>query len=111
VAAEDFPSFTVDVERRGSALVATPRGDLDMATVPRLREAVERERGEGDQLVLDLRALAFLDTTGMRYLVEQHANGHLTLVRGTAAVQRIFAIAGLEEELSWVDDPEDALSA
>ena len=89
--------------------MATPRGDLDIATVPRLSEAVERERADGDRLVLDLRGLAFLDTSGMRYLVEQHSNGDLTLVRGTRAVQRIFAIAGLDEELSWVDDPEDVL--
>lgn len=112
MAAEDFPnSFTVGVERRGSAVFASPSGDLDMATVPRLREAVERELEDGDGLVLDLRGLAFLDTSGMRYVVERHANGRLTLVRGTEAVQRIFEIAGLEEELRWVDDPEDALPA
>jgi anti-sigma B factor antagonist len=111
VTADDSPtSFTVGVERRGSAVVARPSGDLDMATVPRLREAVEREREEGDVLVLDLRGLAFLDTSGMRYVVEQHSGRELTLVRGTDAVQRIFEIAGLEEELSWVDDPEDAVS-
>ncbi len=81
-----------------------------MATVPRLREAVQRERPDGGPLVLDLRGLVFLDTSGMRFVVEQHSRGGLTLVRGRDPVQRIFEIAGLEDELAWVDDPADALA-
>ena len=104
-------SFSVGIERRGPAVVASPSGDLDMATLPRLRAAVEREHANGEPLVLDLRGLAFLDTSGMRYVVERHEAGELTLVRGPRSVQRIFEIAGLEGELRWVDSPDDALPA
>jgi anti-anti-sigma factor len=99
--------FDVSVLRADGRLVLRPRGELDIATVPRLREALA-QREPAEALVLDLSGLAFLDTSGLQIVVETgrraRAEGfELTLVRGPHAVQRVFEIAGLVELLPFVD--------
>jgi anti-sigma B factor antagonist len=102
--------FNVTVERDGPTLVVAPRGEIDLATVGLVREAVEREHGGDEPLVLDLRGVAFMDTSGLRFVLElSERSGDqgftLRIVRGTSAVQRVFEVAGLEGRLPFVDDP------
>jgi len=50
--------------------VLTPFGDLDMAGAPGFRQAVVREVGEGrNQLVVDLSAVTFLDSSGLGAII------------------------------------------
>src|SRR6059058_524684 len=89
--------FAVHVEQRGNAYVVVPAGELDLGTVDDVRRVIEARPEGCSQLVLDLRQLTFFDTSGMRLVVEamQHAerDGHsFTLVRGSAAVQRLFEV-------------------
>jgi anti-anti-sigma factor len=99
--------FDVGLMREPGRLVLRPRGELDIATVPRLRDAIA-ERGPEEALVLDLRGLAFLDTSGLQIVVEVSRRAlaesfALTLVRGPHGVQRVFEIAGLAEMLPFAD--------
>jgi anti-anti-sigma factor len=64
----------------------------------------------GDRLALDLRALRFIDSGGIRLILQalQQAEGHgadFALVRGPAAVQRVLDLVGLTEQLRVVDHP------
>jgi anti-anti-sigma factor len=104
-------NFDVATHRRGSALVVAPRGEIDLATVSLVREAVEREHAAGEDLVLDLREVGFMDTSGLRYvleIVERAAKDgfDVRLVRGPSAVQRVFEVSGLEPRLPFVDDAD-----
>jgi anti-anti-sigma factor len=103
-------NFEVRIEHSGSALVVAPQGEIDLATVDRVREAVEREHRPGDMLVVDLRNVRFLDTSGLRLVLSLSeragAEGFsLRLVRGPSAVQRVFEVSGLAPRLPFVDDP------
>jgi anti-sigma B factor antagonist len=103
--AED--AFDEGLRREPGRLVLRPRGELDIATVPRLRDAMAQRRGD-EALVLDLRDLAFLDTSGLQIVVEVSRRARtegfeLTLVRGGHGVQRVFEIAGLTEMLPFAD--------
>lgn len=103
------------VEERGRALLVVPRGDLDIASVGRVREMVARVRAGHDTIVIDLRGVGFLDTSGLRLLLEEHEHalgegGRVVFVRGGKGVQRIFEIAGLDRQLPFVDDPAEALA-
>ena len=103
-------NFDVDVHRHGSALVVAPRGEIDLATVDQVRDAVERDRQSGETIVLDLREVGFMDTSGLRYVLElveraPREGFDVRLVRGPSAVQRVFEVSGLEPRLPFVDDP------
>lgn len=63
--------FTVDVLPDSERVVVAPRGELDHFTTPRLRQAVIEAAGSGWQdIVLDLRALSFMDSAGVHLLEE-----------------------------------------
>jgi anti-sigma B factor antagonist len=87
------------------------RGELDISSAPVLEEALGRLEGAGPPvLVIDLRALAFMDSTGLRTIVaaDQRARAQgrrVAIVRGPEAVDRIFSVTRLDERLEIVDDP------
>src|ERR1700729_1102994 len=81
-------------------------GELDGATAPFLvRTLVEvNETLEGD-LVLDIKKLSFIDSTGLSVFVSQHKNlsakgRKLVIYAPTAMARRLFQITGLEEVLA-----------
>ena len=82
-------------------VVVIPRGELDLATQGELRGALGVARSSGD-VVLDLGELRFLDTSGLRLILEtaeasRRDGFRFTVLRGSAAVQRLFDVAGVEE--------------
>jgi anti-anti-sigma factor len=99
---------------RRTALVAL-RGELDMLTVSKVAEVIDRLAPQADgvrHLVLDLRGLTFMDSTGLRELVRQNefarSNRHnLAVVRGTDAIERLLDVTGVKDHLVLVDDPDD----
>jgi anti-anti-sigma factor len=106
----DPGNFDVTAERDGTGIVVAPRGEVDLATVGLVRDAVDREHDGSEPLVLDLRGVEFMDTSGLRYVLELSERAAkegfgLRLVRGTAAVQRVFEVSGLEAKLPFVDQP------
>ena len=106
------PQFNVDVRREGSALVVAPQGELDMATVGEVRAELEGELGGASTLVLDLRGLTFLDTSGLQLVFEQQKRAErdsfaFVLVRGPERVQRLFDIAGMNDRLTVVEEVSD----
>lgn len=108
------PDFDITTERSGAILIVIPRGEIDLATVDRIRAAVDREWQEGEDIVLDLRAVGFMDTSGLRYVLELNDRAsrgalELRIVRGPRAVQRVFEVSGLEPRLPFVDDPAQRL--
>ncbi|GAB2482581.1 STAS domain-containing protein [Jatrophihabitans fulvus] len=85
----------------GSAVVSL-EGDLDLATVPALRDAALAELDEADctTLVLDLAGLTFLDSTGIGCWIElrnhaEDAGKNLELRSVPPAARRTVTIAGL----------------
>lgn len=74
-------------------------GEIDAHTVPSLGEALRSVHGD---VTLDLSGVGFVDSSGLRVLIESHQmfeeRGHtMTIINPSAAVKRIF-------ELSVVDD-------
>ena len=89
--------------------------ELDGATAPSLvRTLVEvNDTVEGD-LVLDIKRLSFIDSTGLSVFVSQHKNlsakgRKLVIYAPTAMTRRLFQITGLEEVLTIepLDESED----
>lgn len=84
-------------------------GELDLAGARRMEEslaAAERERPA--RLVVDLGRLMFIDSTGLRLLLQADArakeHGYELLLRpGDPAVQRVFEVTGALEILRFED--------
>jgi anti-anti-sigma factor len=69
-------------------------GTLDLATVSDLTEQVEAVARDYSRIVLNLSALEFVDSTGVR--------GLLTLKQEVAAAGRTLVIRGLKQEILYV---------
>lgn len=95
----------------GAQALLTLRGELDIATLPRLEEALEAVLAERpERLVLDLRPLAFLDSSGLRQFIvladrAQLEGWELVLVRPGPPMLSIFQITRADENLPFVDEP------
>jgi anti-sigma B factor antagonist len=89
-------------------------GELDISSAPGVDEELTRIEVDAPAVVvLDLRGLAFMDSTGLRLIVSADARAReqgrrLVVVRGPEAVQRIFRVTRLDERLDMVDDPAAA---
>jgi anti-sigma B factor antagonist len=101
----------VSTERDGDAVHIALSGELDISSAERVEsELAAAERLRPEVVVLDLRALEFMDSTGLRLMVSADArareDGHrLVIVQGPEAVRRIFRITRLDERLEIVADP------
>jgi anti-anti-sigma factor len=107
-------AYTTALTSAGDALISLT-GELDLSGAGLLEEELARlVAADGiARLVLDLRELDFMDSSGLRMvaLAERRlrAEGRaLVIVRGREAVQRVFAITRMDEHLMFVDDPEEA---
>ena len=116
-AAEPHPSFHC---RRSLAVGSTVNisvgGELDIATVAPLDHALRRAWASSDVIVLDLRELEFIDSSGAHLLVDadrriRRAGGRLIVVRGIAEVNWLLALLGLDLLLELVDRPPAAADA
>jgi anti-sigma B factor antagonist len=105
----EFEPFRIDVEPARDFVRVAPVGELDIATVEKLRAEVGRLRESGfTNLVLDLRGVRFLDSTGLRLVLEldaaaREAGQELEIIRGSAVVQRIFDVTQVSDRLNFVD--------
>jgi anti-sigma B factor antagonist len=98
--------FAVEVQRRGAVAIVQPRGELDLVTVETLRAELDGVKST-ERLVLDLRGLSFLDSTGLRLLVTLHRRAQrdglqLTVVAPAPPVDRAIQLCGLDQELPFV---------
>ena len=107
--------FSIAASDRDGRAHLTLRGELDLATAPELEQLVNEHIDAGQEVVVDLRGLEFMDSSGIRVLVAAHARagrtgGRVIVVRPapTSAVAKIVEVSGLDGELNIVDDPAQA---
>jgi anti-sigma B factor antagonist len=103
--------FTCEVRRNGGSAWVRPAGDLDLDTVHRVEAALAGLHDEGSgRLVLDLRGLTFMDSTGLRLVIRWHTAAEdkgfeFAIVPGPEIVQRVFRLTGMEEHLKVAEPP------
>lgn len=101
--------FGVTIERRDDAVHLKLSGELDISTAQLLEDDLFRVEAERpDLIVLDLRDLAFMDSTGLRLLIMADARAkeegrRLAIGRGNEMIQRVLHLTRLDERLEVVD--------
>jgi anti-sigma B factor antagonist len=102
--------FEINVVRDRESATVTLAGELDIATVPRVEEAIEATLTDGLQvLTVDLSGLGFVDSSGLRLFIvlDQRAaeqGWELRLLRPDAHVLTVFQVSGVEENLPFIED-------
>jgi anti-sigma B factor antagonist len=107
-------SFSVRCERRDGAWVAIAEGEIDMSSAPELRRALDDDGGVA-LVVLDLRAVTFMDSSALGLIVAQQRRASergsrfaVAAARGSE-VHRVLELAGLLDTVEIVERPEGAL--
>ena len=102
-------ALTMRSTRDGDAHVIELAGEFDLAGAALLEEELLRvEASDAEQIVIDLRELEFIDSTGVRlvYMADartRRGDARLTIRRGPSRVHRIFELTDLADRLPFVD--------
>jgi anti-sigma B factor antagonist len=107
--------FLVEAQTEARGTVVTVSGELDVAS----SQVLERELAKLDEaplVVVDLRGLTFIDSTGLGVLVRAHQvaqeqGRRFGLVRGNGQVSRLLSLTGLDEELLVGDSADQLMNA
>jgi anti-anti-sigma factor len=106
------PPFSTRIESRNGVARIALVGDLDIAALPVLQDHLAGVEGDGVRaIMLDLRDLAFIDSSGLQAILSARsrarANGHrLILIGASPAAQRLFALTRTE----FLLDQDEAVS-
>jgi anti-sigma B factor antagonist len=109
-------NFSVDVHDGEQAVLIEVSGELDLASSPELERELERgTASEAELLIIDLRKLEFMDSTGLSVLVRAHQKAtqsgkRFAIVKGPQQVERLLSLTGVAERLTVVDTPEELLA-
>jgi anti-sigma B factor antagonist len=110
-----MPNLDFQTTRNGTVAVVAPTGELDLSGATVLEAELDRlaEEPELGAVVLDLRGLEFMDSSGLRLVVladmrAREAGRRFALIRGGDTVHRVFEITRMSDRLDFVDDPEEA---
>ncbi len=95
----------LNISAEGSTVIVD--GEVDAHTCPELAAALDPLPGSGDVHV-DLSAVGFMDSSGLRALIAAHqgageADRRLVIVNPSSAVMRLIEISGLSDHLHVTD--------
>jgi anti-sigma B factor antagonist len=106
---DKFPPtpFRVDVAQVDGEVRVMPVGELDMSTAPELEAQLSEAARSGGVVIVDLRGLEFMDSTGLtlltRWSLAAERDGFdLALVAGNERIQRLFEITRLVTHFKFV---------
>jgi anti-sigma B factor antagonist len=101
--------FHCDVVPARGHVRLIPHGEIDVASVSDLDAKLRELREAGfDRLLLDLREVAFMDSTGLRLILHwddlaRQDGVDFRLMPGSPPVQRLFELTGVLDRLSFVE--------
>jgi anti-anti-sigma factor len=108
------PPFDVTVDPDRTVVRVAPAGELDMASRGALDARLQELWESGwTSVVVDLRGLTFMDSSGVHLLLDHHrrasaAGARLSFIDGTPTVARTLRLCGVDELFDYVQ-PEPQL--
>jgi anti-anti-sigma factor len=102
----------VELRPLRATILVVLEGELDMAGAALLGPELEHLIGAGfSRVIVDLRDVTFLDSTGLRTLLNADAatrgtEAEFALIAGPAPVQRVFALTKTDDALRFIE-PSD----
>ena len=99
--------FRCDVAHDDGTVHVRPAGELDMSTAPAVEQRLTEARGAGvRRIVVDLRGLDFMDSTGLtllaRWALEADRDRYaFALIAGSGRIQWLFELTGLVDRFTF----------
>jgi anti-sigma B factor antagonist len=103
------PSFRVEIEPEREHVRVVPHGELDLVTVGELKAQIDELRSNGiAAIVLDLRRLGFMDSTGLRLLLTVDAAARsdgfdFSIIDAEGPVRRLLELTRLDGHFPRAD--------
>jgi anti-sigma B factor antagonist len=98
------PPIRITTDDRGAWLLLVVSGDLDLGTADRLRAAAAAA-GDDRRLALDLSGIRFIDSSGLRVLLELRTDDTApVLVDPSSPVRDLLALTMMTDAFGVVDE-------
>ncbi|HYJ25019.1 MAG TPA: anti-sigma factor antagonist [Acidimicrobiia bacterium] len=102
--------FSVEIDHIGTTDIVTVRGEIDIVSAPEFKEKLSTV---GSTIVVDLRHLDFMDSSGLAVLLRRNAmldgSSELRLVVKPGIIERLFELSGIDKVFSIYQDIEAAI--
>jgi anti-sigma B factor antagonist len=108
---------STEVPIHATTRVVEPHGEIDLATAPNLKAALDRAMDTAPRCVLvDFEDVAFLDSTGIGVLLSAERRirargGKLIVICDNELIRRVFEVSGLTHVLNITASRREALMA
>jgi anti-sigma B factor antagonist len=108
-------NLDLETSKKGDVAVISLRGEIDVYTAPRLRQAlIDLVEGGSKDIVVDMDKVDFLDSTGLGVLVGglkrvKSNEGEMKLVVTQDRIMKIFDITGLAKVFPMFGSLDEAL--
>ena len=109
-------NLDLETSKKGDVAIISLRGEIDVYTAPRLRQAlIDLVEGGSKDIVVDMDKVDFLDSTGLGVLVGglkrvRAHDGSLRLVCTQERILKIFRITGLTKVFPIHSSVAEAIS-
>ena len=106
----------IDVRHEPDRVVLVLEGELDMASAPLLQNAIDgADMSGGRMIVLDLQALQFIDSTGLRVILAvrklcAERGQEIAVTPGSQQVERLLSVTGVADHLRTIATPDEVIT-
>ncbi len=105
----------IDVRHDADRVVLSLAGELDLATAELLEQAIDAAENGERLVVLDLQALEFIDSTGLRGVLAalercQERGQEFAITPGSPQVQRLLSVTGLSAHLPTIATGDEVVA-
>lgn len=109
-------NFKVTTESTDRLETVEVSGELDEATAPELRAALERAMAVDRSVLVDLSECEFIDSTGLSLLVEgqrklAESSRAFAVCCARSEVSRLLELTGIDSTISLFETREEAVSS
>ena len=95
--------MTMEIKKNAEATIIEIVGRLDTTTAPALEKAINEDIGDTKNLVLDLKAVQYISSAGLRVLLgaqkKMQKIGSMKVVNVCEAVMEVFEMTGFADIL------------
>jgi anti-anti-sigma factor len=103
---------TCDYDDRGTVVVITPAGEIDLASAEPLRESAARAVAAApNAIVLDLHLVTFMDSTGLGIVAglvraQRERGARVVVCNAVSQVDRVIRMTGLDRGVELYEGPD-----